>query len=126
MAARMRFKGFSTVDLTTKTGWTLYDIELIKRDLLNEFMTKKGDRLMMPNFGTIIWDKLFESNTESNQAAIIADVTRIVNADPRCEVANVSYSTTDYGITVYIDLLYKPWQAFGSFEVDFDTRSAEF
>ena len=47
------FKGFSTVD-KIRAPYSLFDQELIKRDLLNEFHTRKGERLMKPNFGSII------------------------------------------------------------------------
>ena len=49
------YKGFSTVDDTT-TNVKLYDYELIKQDILNQFNTRKGERLMNPNFGSIVWD----------------------------------------------------------------------
>ena len=53
------FKGFSTID-KVRAPYTLTDIDLVKRDLLNHFYTKKGERLMKPNFGSIIWDLLME------------------------------------------------------------------
>ena len=53
------FKGFSTVD-KIRAPYSLFDQELIKRDLLNEFQTRRGERLMKPNFGSIIHDLLME------------------------------------------------------------------
>ena len=47
------FRGFSTVD-TVKAPFSLSDMELVKRDLLNEFNTRKGERVMRPNFGCIV------------------------------------------------------------------------
>jgi len=49
------FKGFSTVN-KVKAPYTLTDMALVKQDLLNEFNTRKGERVMRPNFGSIIWD----------------------------------------------------------------------
>ena len=51
------FKGFSTID-KIRAPYSLFDQELIKRDLLNEFQTRRGERLMKPNFGSIIHDLL--------------------------------------------------------------------
>ena len=51
------FKGFSTVD-KIRAPYSLTDIELVKRDLLNEFYTKKGERVMRPNLGCIVHDLL--------------------------------------------------------------------
>ena len=52
-----RYKGFSTIDQTKK--FRLTDIDLVKRDLLNHFSIRKGEKLMTPNFGSIIWNMLF-------------------------------------------------------------------
>ena len=53
------FRGFSTVD-NIRAPYSLYDDDLVKRDLLNEFQTRKGERLMRPDFGSIIHDLLME------------------------------------------------------------------
>ena len=57
-----RLLGFSTVD-KVKAPYSLVDGDVIVRDLLNEFYTKKGERLMRPNFGSVIWDLLMNPNT---------------------------------------------------------------
>ena len=64
--ATQTYRGFSTVSTGTQ-NFTLYDFELIKQDLLNHFYIRKGERLMQPNFGTIIWDMLFEPLTPQVQ-----------------------------------------------------------
>ncbi len=52
------FIGYSSVD--RKFGnFTLKDVELAKRDLLNHFYTRKGERLGEPEFGSIIQDMVF-------------------------------------------------------------------
>ena len=73
------YKGFSTV-AWPKTGTTeLYDLELIKQDFLNFFNTKQGERVMQPNFGTIVWSLIFEPFTDSVKQAIADDISRICN-----------------------------------------------
>ena len=56
------YKGFSTLD-EIQSSTTLYDIALIKQDIINHFHIRKGEKLSDPNFGTIIWDVLFEHLT---------------------------------------------------------------
>ena len=56
------FKGMSTVD-RSGPPYSIVDAELVKRDLLNELYTKKGERVMRPNFGCIVWDLLMNPNT---------------------------------------------------------------
>ena len=125
MVQRKLFVGFSTQEMEGKRGWSVSDIKLIKRDLLNHFLTRKGERLMLPDFGTIIWDMLFEPFTDSVQAQIIADVKRVVSTDPRVSLQGVNVNTSAHGIMVAIELKYVPYDAIGTFAIDFDRRSLE-
>ena len=50
------YKGFSTVAGVKSNQ--LYDLDIIKQDLINHFYTRKGERVMNPDFGSIIWDLL--------------------------------------------------------------------
>ena len=102
-----KFKGFSTVD-RTHGNFKLYDIELAKRDLLNEFYTRKGERLMSPTFGSIIWDLLFDPMTEETVQLIRDDCQRIVTKDPRLEIKDIGVEESDHSITVTILLNYVP------------------
>lgn len=125
MAQRRLFIGFSTQEMQGKRGWSVYDIDLIKRDLLNQFYTRQGERLMMPTYGTIIWDKLFEPFTDGVKQEIIDDVKRVVNSDPRVGLQGVDVSTSAHGIMVAIELKYEPWDSLGTFALEFDRRSLE-
>ncbi len=102
-----KFKGFSTIDRTWG-NFKLYDIELAKRDLLNEFYTRKGERLMSPTFGSIVWDLLFDPMTEETVQLINDDCLRIVSKDPRLELRNIYVQESEHSITVTILLNYVP------------------
>ena len=47
------YRGLSTVN-PENTSSTLYDLALIKQDLLNHFHIRQGEKLHNPKFGTII------------------------------------------------------------------------
>jgi phage baseplate assembly protein W len=102
-----KFKGFSTVGRTWG-NFKLYDIDLAKRDILNEFYTRKGERLMSPTFGSIVWDLLFDPLTEDTVNLIREDCLRIVNKDPRLELREFDVVESDHSITVIILLNYVP------------------
>lgn len=102
-----KFKGYSTVDKTWG-NFKLYDINLAKRDLLNEFYTRKGERLMSPQFGSIVWDLLFDPLTDEVLEAIREDCLRIVNKDPRLNLLNIEISDNEHTIIVSIILKYVP------------------
>jgi len=100
------YKGFSTVNTNAKK-YSLTDYELIKQDIMNHFNIKRGEKLENPNFGTIIWDAIFEPMTESLKQAIIDDVKTIINYDPRVTVELVSITEYATGIQLECTLKYK-------------------
>lgn len=117
------FRGFSSYDrIDPKTKIT--DIELIKRDLLNHFYTIKGERVMRPNFGSIIWDMLFEPFDETVREVIVSDVQNIVSQEPRVELQNLNVFEYEQGLRIDVEVLYVPFNVVGTFDLDFDRRSA--
>ena len=102
-----KFKGYSTVDKTWG-NFKLYDINLAKRDLLNEFYTRKGERVMSPQFGSIVWDLLFDPLTDETIDVIRTDCLRIVTKDPRLDLLDIDIVDNEHTIIVTIILRYVP------------------
>lgn len=98
------YRGFSTVGRNKK--FRLIDIELVKQDLINHFHIRKGEKLMNPNFGTIIWNVLYEPLTEELKSVIIADVNEIASYDPRISVDNVIITQFEQGIQIEVEVRY--------------------
>ena len=115
------YRGFSTINNPKK--YNLTDYELAKRDLLNYFHIRKGEKLMNPNFGTIIWDMLFEPLTEDTQQVITNDITRIVTYDPRLAVGQVAVTQQDNGFLVQLTLSYIPTDQTDTINLSFDRTS---
>lgn len=116
------YKGFSTIN-TASQNFALYDYELIKQDLINYFHVRKGERLMNPNWGTVIWDNLFEPMTEDLKARIVANVNEIINSDPRLVARNVIVTTYESGIQVECTLTYLPYNISQSMQLQFDQNN---
>lgn len=98
------YYGFSTYNRARK--FKINDLILVKQDLFNHFHIRRGEKLMNPNFGTIIWDVLFEPFTETTQKIIADDVKKIVNYDPRLRVEDVAITEFTDGIQIEIALVY--------------------
>lgn len=98
------YKGYSTKSGSRKVSLT--DADLIKQDLINHFNIRRGEKLMNPEFGTIIWDSLFEPLTEQLRNQIIDDVTRIAGSDPRLSVESILVDQYDNGLILEVRLLY--------------------
>lgn len=117
-----KYKGFSSKEY--KRNFRLYDFELVKQDLLNHFNIRKGEKLENPDFGTIIWDILFEPFTQAVRDEIAKDVTKIINFDKRIRVEKILIDTTDFGIRIEAELTYLPTDFRDVLKIEFDNRNS--
>jgi len=123
-ASNRLFVGYSSVDTSIKqTQYT--DLDLIKRDLINHFYTRKGERVMMPTFGSIIWDMIFEPMTADNVTLIVDDSTNIVQQDTRVNLQSINLVEYDHGIQLQMNIYYQPLDIVEAFSLDFDRRTVE-
>lgn len=106
--AKAIYKGFSTVNWGSRRTFGLSNIELVKRDLLNHIYTLKGERVMMPGFGTRIPMLAFEPNDEATRAVIESDLREVFNYDPRVKLLalEVVSLADNNAILALADLLY--------------------
>jgi phage baseplate assembly protein W len=98
------YKGFSTQ--AGNKNFRLTDFDLIKQDILNHFNIRKGEKLMRPNFGTIIWNVLHEPFTEDLKSVITQDVKAIASYDPRVSFDNIIITEFDQGLQIELQLRY--------------------
>ena len=98
------YRGFSTKQNAKK--YVLTDYELAKQDLLNYFSIRRGEKLMQPTFGTIIWDMLFDPLDESTQQIIKQDIMKIISYDPRLQVGQVAITQENNGLLIQLTLSY--------------------
>ena len=122
MALTQTYRGFSTIDAERTRNWTRYDVDLVKRDLLNHFMTRIGERLGRLDFGCRIWDWLHEQMTPDLRERIIEEAIRIVKSDPRVNLVNVNIFEFQNGIRVELTLDFIGLAVMDTFSVDFDQR----
>jgi phage baseplate assembly protein W len=100
------YRGFSTLD--GSKNFRVTDFNLIKRDILNHFNIRKGEKLMNPNFGTIIWNILHEPFTDDLKSVITQDVKTVAGYDPRVSFDNIIITEYDQGIRIELQLRYIP------------------
>ena len=115
------YKGFSTYNRNKKFRVT--DFELVKQNLYNHFNIRKGEKLMQPNFGSMIWNMLFEPLTEETRQIIVDDVKTVVGYDPRVNVSNVLVTQYDHGIQLIVELTYTPNNQLETLVLNFDNKS---
>lgn len=115
------YKGFDSKN--SKKNFKIYDIDLVKQDILNHFYIRRGEKLENPEFGTIIWDMIFENFTEEVKEIIARDVETIINYDPRVAVNSVIVDSTDQGIRIEADIMYLPFNVNERMTLNFDKNN---
>ncbi len=118
------FIGYSTSsERTAKRKWVLTDIDLIKQDLLNHFHTKKGERVMRPEFGSSLWEYIMEPNTDTNRALIEDEVRRVVSLDSRLQLEKIDLYIKNHTVIVQVVLLLRPFNTVETLELTFEKRN---
>jgi len=96
------YKGFSSFEFQRKKSFKIRDIELVKLDLLNHIFTKRGERVMMPTFGTVIPEMTFEPLDQDTIEIIESEVTRVLEYDPRVEILNIDVQPNYDNNSLYV------------------------
>ena len=102
-----RFIGFSTKNKQA-INHTLTGKELVVEDLLNNIMTRKGERVMMPTYGCIIHDLIFEPLTPNTRTLIEEDLTNIISDEPRVNLENINLTEGEHTVTASISVAILP------------------
>jgi phage baseplate assembly protein W len=96
------FVGFNTQNQYKK--FTLVDFELIKRDLLNAFNIRQGQLPGRPEYGTVLWNYLFENQVDAVQQGIINEVQRVAGGDPRIFISNINVYPQENGMLIELEI----------------------
>lgn len=120
------FIGFNTQGQYKK--YTLVDTALIKRDLLNAFNIRQGQLPGKPEYGTSLWDYVFENITDTTINAINREVQRVAGGDPRLQIVSSYVYAQDNGILIELEIQYVPSTDADRLAIFFDqlTRSASY
>jgi len=113
------FAGFSTRNGSER----LYDIELVKQDLLNHFYTRIGELDWDPEYGSIIPEILFELQNENSKQIIEEDVRRVIGSDPRIELQKITISEFDHGYNAEVLITYLGRNPSVLMQIEFDQRN---
>ena len=122
-SGKVTFKGFSSK--AKNQNFKIYDFECAKQDLMNRLSVRKGERVENPEFGTIIYDVLFEPFTEVLKETILEDITANLNADPRLSTEDIRVSEADHGIAIQATIKYVPLDITEKLQFQFDENSLQ-
>lgn len=116
--------GYSSYEFQKNKSFTLTDVQLVEMDLLNQIFTRKRSRVMMPTFGTLIPQLVFEPLDEQTVSVVESELFAVFNYDPRVNLISLEVvpdydknSITATAILQYIELdVTQPFQLNIQFE----------
>jgi phage baseplate assembly protein W len=100
------YRGFNTIGKDFGAV-SISDIELVKRDLLNHFSIRKGEKLQNPNYGSSIHDLIMEPLTEEVKSLITDEINNVINSDPRVVAQGIIIDEFANGVQAQVNLLYR-------------------
>jgi len=111
MATNPIYKGFSSVSVNENihSNTEIFDVNLVKQDLLNHFNTRYREVPGRPGFGCGIYNLLAEPFDDITEVALREEVERVIRYDPRVEITgfDVTLDRSNSGAVVSVSLLYK-------------------
>jgi phage baseplate assembly protein W len=114
------FIGFNTQEQYKK--FTLLDADLVKRDLLNGLNIRQGQLPGRPQYGTLLWDNLFENQSNEVVAAIEREIQRVAGYDPRIQITDTQVFPQENGILIQIELAIVPSTTTQQLSIFFDQQ----
>lgn len=114
------YRGYSSYEYEVNKTFSIADVELVKLDLLNHIFTRRGDRVMMPGFGTRIPDLVFEPLDQITLDILEEDLRAVFAFDPRVQLLSLvidpSYDTNT--VTASAKLLYIELNLAGNLDIN--------
>lgn len=120
------YRGYSSYEYQSNKTFGIADIELVKLDLLNHIFTRRGERVMMPTFGTRIPDLPFEPLDQITLDILEEDLRSVFAFDPRVQLLDLvitpSYDTN--AVTAAARLLYLELNLTGNLDINITFESS--
>jgi phage baseplate assembly protein W len=101
------------------------DAPLVIRDFLNAINIRQGQKVGQPQYGSKIWDFVFDPNTRDTQAALETEVRRIIGLDPRLQIGYIRVYPQENGIMVEMQLAVFPFNQAQVLNVFFNSRTSK-
>jgi phage baseplate assembly protein W len=114
------YKGFSSYEFERVKEFAISDVELVKLDLLNHIYTRRGSRVMMPTFGTVIPELVFEPLDAITTEILEDELRKVFDFDPRVEIVRFELLVNEDAnrVDVQVELFYVELDIVDNFELN--------
>lgn len=101
----------------------LVDQPLVIQDFINALNIPRGQKVGQPEYGTTIWDFVFEPNTADVQYQLENEIRRIITSDPRLELNFVKAFPKENGILIEVEIAVNPFNQAELISVFFNSKT---
>lgn len=87
----------------------LTDSNLVIQDFVNALNIRQGEKVGQPEYGTTLWNFVFEPNTPDVQFSLENEIQRVASLDPRIVVNYVRAYPQENGILLEVEMAIQPF-----------------
>lgn len=115
--------GSVTTPLNPGKKYRLVDSQLVIQDFINALNFRRGQKVGQPNYGSNIWDFIFEPNTTDVQFQLEEEIRRIANQDPRLILNSIVAYPQENGILLEVEIAVSPFNNAQLLSIFFDSAA---
>jgi phage baseplate assembly protein W len=113
--------GGGQIGISSGNKYTITDNPLVLQDFINSMNIRKGSKVGRPDYGSDIWNYIFEYNTSDTQFRIENEVRRLASQDPRIILNYVKSYPYENGILVEVEIAVNPFNQPQTVNIGFNT-----
>lgn len=87
----------------------LVDQPLVIQDLVNALNIPQGQKVGQPQYGTTLWNFIFDPNTADVKLQLQNELRRVIALDPRLQLNDIAMFSSENGILVELQLAISPF-----------------
>lgn len=109
--------------LNTGRKFRLVDEALVIQDFVNSLNIRQGQKVGNPQYGTTLWNFIFEPNTADVQFQLQNEIQRVASLDPRLQIENLRAYPQENGILLEMQVAVTPYNAASLLSVFFNSNT---
>lgn len=109
--------------INTGRKFRLVDTPLVIQDFVNALNIRQGEKVGNPQYGTRLWDFVFEPNTPDVQFQLQTEIQRVASLDPRLQIEYLRAYPQENGILLEMQVAVTPFNSASLLSVFFDSST---
>jgi phage baseplate assembly protein W len=101
--------GSITNGLSSGKKFKVTDETLVIQDFVNSLNIRQGEKVGQPQYGTTLWNYVFEPNTPDVQFSLESEISRVASLDPRIVLNSVRAYPQENGILLEVEMAIQPF-----------------